>query len=84
MKLICVSNEEEMSLEASRLIAALVRIKPDAVLGLATGSTPLGTYEELVRMHGGGESGFFHASGPSTWMNTSAWTATTRKVTGLL
>lgn len=50
MKLICVSNEEEMSLAASRLIAALVRIKPDAVLGLATGSTPMGTYRELSRM----------------------------------
>lgn len=50
MKLICVSNEHEMSLEASRLIGALVRIKPDAILGLATGSTPLGTYGELSRM----------------------------------
>lgn len=51
MKLICVSNDQEMSLEASRLIAALVRIKPDAVLGLATGSTPLGCYAELVRLN---------------------------------
>lgn len=39
-----------MSLEAARLMAALVRIKPDAVLGLATGSTPLGAYQELARM----------------------------------
>lgn len=51
MKLIRVSNQDEMSREASRLIAALVRIKSDAVLGLATGSTPLGTYRELARMH---------------------------------
>jgi glucosamine-6-phosphate deaminase len=32
-------------------IAELVRQKPDAVLGLATGSTPLGVYEELIRLH---------------------------------
>jgi len=32
-------------------IAALVTAKPDAVLGLATGSTPLGVYERLVRRH---------------------------------
>ena len=29
----------------------LVRAKPDAVLGLATGSTPLGVYQELIRLH---------------------------------
>jgi glucosamine-6-phosphate deaminase len=50
MKLICVSNEQEVGLEAARLIASVVRIKPKAVLGLATGSTPIGTYAELVRM----------------------------------
>ncbi|HZK29370.1 MAG TPA: glucosamine-6-phosphate deaminase [Clostridia bacterium] len=50
MKLICVANEKEMSVEASRLIASLVRIKPNAVLGLPTGSTPMGTYSELIRM----------------------------------
>lgn len=32
-------------------IAEIVRAKPDAVLGLATGSTPLGVYEDLVRIH---------------------------------
>ena len=32
-------------------IATLVRSKPDAVLGLATGSTPLGVYELLIRQH---------------------------------
>ncbi len=36
---------------AAKRIARLVRTKPDAVLGLATGSTPLGLYEELIRMH---------------------------------
>ena len=32
-------------------IAALVRAKPNAVLGLATGSTPIGVYDELIRLH---------------------------------
>lgn len=51
MKIICVANAREMSLEAARLMAALVRIKPAAILGLASGSTPLGAYGELVRMY---------------------------------
>ncbi len=50
MKIISVSNEREMSLEAARIIAALVRINPRAILGLASGSTPLGAYKELARM----------------------------------
>ncbi len=50
MKLIYVEDAGEMDLEAARIMAALVRIKPDAVLGLATGSTPLGAYRELARM----------------------------------
>ena len=51
MKIICVANVHEMGLEAARLIAALVRIKQAAILGLASGSTPLGAYNELVRMY---------------------------------
>ena len=37
--------------EVAQKIAALIRSKPDAVLGLATGSTPLGVYDELIRLH---------------------------------
>ena len=40
-----------MSRAAALLVAKQVRSKPSSVLGLATGSTPLGTYKELVRMH---------------------------------
>jgi glucosamine-6-phosphate deaminase len=40
-----------MSNAAAKLIAAQLRRKPDSVLGLATGSTPLGIYRELGRMH---------------------------------
>jgi glucosamine-6-phosphate deaminase len=51
MKIICVANAHEMSLEAARILASIVRLNPHAVLGLATGSTPIGTYDELARMH---------------------------------
>ena len=36
---------------AARMIAGVVRAKPGAVLGLATGGTPVGVYRELIRMH---------------------------------
>lgn len=42
---------EEMSKEGARIVAELVRKRPDCVLGFATGSTPLGMYKELIRMH---------------------------------
>ncbi|WP_338032009.1 glucosamine-6-phosphate deaminase [Dehalobacterium formicoaceticum] len=41
----------EMSKTAAGFIAQLVQSKPDCVLGLATGSTPIGTYRELIRCH---------------------------------
>ena len=40
-----------VALRAAKVFADLVRSRPDAVLGLATGSTPEQTYGELVRMH---------------------------------
>jgi glucosamine-6-phosphate deaminase len=40
-----------ISERAALLIASEIRRKPGTVLGLATGSTPVGTYERLVRMH---------------------------------
>ncbi len=41
----------EMCVVAAREVARVLNTKPDAVLGMATGSTPLGLYQELVRMH---------------------------------
>jgi len=51
MEIIIQPNAEEASMIAARHVARLVRDKPNAVLGLATGSTPLMMYRELVRMH---------------------------------
>lgn len=51
MELIVVPDYDEMSRTAANLIAAEIKEKEHPVLGLATGSTPLGTYKELVRLH---------------------------------
>ncbi len=51
MDIIVRDNYSDISLYTAKLIAALVKSKPDCVLGLATGGTPIGTYKELVRMH---------------------------------
>ncbi|HDL78847.1 MAG TPA: glucosamine-6-phosphate deaminase, partial [Bacteroidetes bacterium] len=37
--------------EGAKIVAALIRKKPNAVIGFATGSTPLGLYKELIRLH---------------------------------
>lgn len=51
MKLLIEKNFNELSKKAAAMIAEEISKKPDIVLGLATGGTPLGTYKELVRMH---------------------------------
>lgn len=51
IKIIRVPDYREMSLAAARLVSAQLRLYPDSVLGLATGSTPIGMYEELIRQH---------------------------------
>lgn len=51
MKLLSVPDYQTLSLKAAEIVAAQVRQKPNSILGLATGSTPLGCYNELVRLH---------------------------------
>jgi len=51
MEVVICPTYEEMSVQAAREVASLLNTKPNAVLGLATGSTPLGLYKELVRLH---------------------------------
>ena len=58
MRIICAKDYKEMSEMAADIIGAQVLLKPDAVLGLATGSTPIGTYEELVRRYEAGRLDF--------------------------
>ena len=58
MKILVLENYEQMSLAAADLITAQVKEKPDSVLGLATGGTPVGTYKVLVERYQRGELDF--------------------------
>lgn len=51
MEIIITPNYEEMSKTAAKIIASEIRRKHDLVLGMATGDTPVGMYQELVRIH---------------------------------
>lgn len=51
MRIIKVKDYDEMSKKAAEIIIERVRRAPDMVLGLATGGTPIGTYQELVSDH---------------------------------
>lgn len=51
MKVIKVKNYEEMSEEALKVMLGVVSENPNAVLGLATGSTPLGLYAKMAQDH---------------------------------
>lgn len=54
MNIIIRENYEQMSQYAAEVIAGHIKAKPNCVLGLATGSTPIGTYKELIKMHKNG------------------------------
>jgi len=58
MKLIKVENYEEMSKVAAKYILDLVKAKPDATLGLATGSSPIGLYKILIESYNKKEVSF--------------------------
>lgn len=58
MRVIVCDNYEKMSSEAAKILAAQVIIKPDCVLGLATGSTPVGMYDCLAKMYKDGDMDF--------------------------
>ena len=49
MEVIIKENYVEMSQSAARIVADLVKSKPDCVLGLCAGATPIGVYRELIK-----------------------------------
>lgn len=51
MRIILADNYEEMSKKAAAIVTSQVILKPDCVLGLATGDTPLGMYKELIKLY---------------------------------
>src|SRR4026208_1427608 len=58
MEVVVRQNYSEMSKLAAQMVAELLNTKPNAGLGMATGSTPLGLYQELVRMYERGQLDF--------------------------
>jgi len=54
MEVVALASAEQIAVLAADAIEALVRSTPDAVLGLATGSTPLPVYRELILRHRNG------------------------------
>ena len=58
MRLIRAKDYEDVSRKAANIIAAQIYLKPDCVLGLATGSSPVGTYKELIAKYESGDLDF--------------------------
>ena len=58
MKVYIGKNYDEMSRIAANILSAQVTMKPDCVLGLATGSTPIGTYKVLIERCAAGDLDF--------------------------
>ena len=58
MKIIRATDYYDMSRKAANIISAQVIMKPNCVLGLATGGTPVGTYKQLVEWYNKGELDF--------------------------
>lgn len=58
MRIYRAKDYEDMSRKAANIISAQVILKPDCVLGLATGSTPIGAYKQLVEWYNKGDLDF--------------------------
>ena len=58
MKIIRAKDYQDMSRKAANIISAQVIMKPDCVLGLATGGSPVGTYAQLVDWYNKGDLDF--------------------------
>ena len=58
MRIISARDYEHMSRQAANIISAQVILKPNCVLGLATGSSPLGTYKQLIKWYNKGDIDF--------------------------
>ena len=58
MRIIITKDYNDMSKKAANIIASKVILKPNCVLGLATGSTPIGTYKNLIKAYQNKEISF--------------------------
>ena len=58
MRIYRAKDYEEMSRRAAGIVSAQIIMKPDCVLGLATGSTPIGLYKQLIEWYRNGDLDF--------------------------
>ena len=58
MQIYKATDYRDMSRKAANIISAQIILKPDSVLGLATGSTPIGIYQQLIDWHRKGDLDF--------------------------
>ena len=58
MRIIKAKDYDDLSRKAANIISAQVLLKPDCVIGLATGSTPIGTYKQLIEWYEKGDLDF--------------------------
>lgn len=58
MRIYKAKDYEEMSRKAAGIVSAQIIMKPDCVLGLATGSTPVGLYKQLIKWYRNGDLDF--------------------------
>ena len=58
MRIYRTKDSADMSREAANIISAQIIMKPDCVLGLATGSTPIGLYKQLIEWYQKGDLDF--------------------------
>ena len=58
MRIIKAKDYDAMSRAAAHIIAAQIQLKPNCVLGLATGSSPIGTYKQLIEWNKAGDLDF--------------------------
>ena len=76
-------NYQDLSRKAANIISAQIIMKPDCVLGLATGSSPIGTYKQLIEWYNKGDLDFAK-SPPLTWTSTKDLTRTMTRATAIL
>jgi len=62
MEIIILKNADQVATTGAELVAELLRVSPAAVLGLATGGTPLALYRKLVERHRAGDISFRQAT----------------------
>lgn len=58
MRIIVAANYIEMSKKAADIVASQIILKPESVVGLATGGTPIGFYKELIKIYKDGKFSF--------------------------